>query len=117
MLVTLQRGWEEGTILGNAVEACIVKPAGECSSIIGTVTTVRQISTPQEHNRWKKFWEMIGESDLSEQAKNLLCEFLMDHHDVFALEDADRGETDLIQLEIDMCFTYKAMYTENALYC
>ena len=26
----------------------------------------------------------------------------MDHHDVFALKDADSGETDLIQLEIDM---------------
>ena len=25
----------------------------------------------------------------------------MDHHDVFTLEDTDRGETDLIQLEID----------------
>ena len=25
----------------------------------------------------------------------------MDHHDVFALEDTDRVETDLIQLEID----------------
>ena len=41
---------EEGTILGNAVEVCIVELAEECSSIVGTVTTVRQISTSQEHN-------------------------------------------------------------------
>ena len=41
---------EEGMILGNAVEACIVQLAEECSSIIGTATTVRQISTSQEHN-------------------------------------------------------------------
>ena len=31
---------EEGTILGNAVEACMVEPAQECSSIVGTVATV-----------------------------------------------------------------------------
>ena len=38
---------------------------------------------------------------MSEQDKNLLCDFLIDHH-VFALEDADRGKTDLTQFEIDM---------------
>ena len=54
---------EEGTILGNTVEACIVEPAEECSSVIGTVTTVRQISTPQEHNCWKKLRESISEPD------------------------------------------------------
>ena len=108
---------EEGMILGNAVEACIVEPAEECSSIIDTVTTVRHILTSQEDNRRKKLQELMGEPDLSEQDKNLLCDFLTDHHEVFALEDADRGETDLIQLEIDMCFTYKATYTENALCC
>ena len=38
---------------------------------------------------------------MSEQDKNLLCDFLIDHR-VFALKDADRKETDLIHLEIDM---------------
>ena len=73
---------EEATILGNAVEACIVEPAEECSSIIGIVTTVRPISTSQERIHWKKLRELIGEPDLSEQDKNVLCDFLMDHHDV-----------------------------------
>ena len=49
---------EKGMILGNAVEACIIEPAEECSSIIGTVTTVRQISTSQEHNHQKKVCEL-----------------------------------------------------------
>ena len=31
---------EEGTILGNAVKACMVESAQECSSIVGTVATV-----------------------------------------------------------------------------
>ena len=35
-------------------------------------------------------WQLLllGELDMSEQDKNLLCDFLIDHH-VFALEDAD----------------------------
>ena len=81
---------EEGTILGNAVEACIVEPAGECSSIVGTVATVGQMSTSQEHDCRKKLRELIGEPDLPENDKNLLCGSLMDRHDVFVLEDTDQ---------------------------
>ena len=92
---------EEGTILGNAVEACIVEPEEECGRIVGTVVTVGQMSTSQEHDRWKKLRELIGKPDLPEHDKNLLCDFLMGHHDVFALEDTDQGETDLMQLEIN----------------
>ena len=49
---------EEGMILGNAVEVCIVELAEECSSIISTATTDRQILTSQEHNHQKKLWEL-----------------------------------------------------------
>ena len=52
----------------------------------------------QERGRRRKLLEIIVEPDLSEQDKTPLCNFLIDHHDVFALEDTDRGETDLIQL-------------------
>ena len=93
---------EEGTILGKAVEACTVEPSEECSSIVGTVATVGdQVPRSQEHDRHSKLQELIGEPDLPEHDRDLLCGFLMDHHDVFALEDTDRGETDLVQLEID----------------
>ena len=93
---------EEGTILGKAVEACTVEPSEECSGIVGTVATVGdQVPESQEHDRRNKLQELIGEPDLLEHDRNLLCGFLMDHHDVFALEDTDRRETDLVQLEID----------------
>ena len=45
--------------------------------------------------------KLIAIPDLPDPDKTLLREFLMDHNDVFALDEADRGETDLIQLEID----------------
>ena len=80
---------EEGTILGNAVESCIVEPAEECSSTVGTIAAVRQISIPQEQNHQIKPWEVIGKPTLSEQEKKLLCDFVMDHHNVFALQDTD----------------------------
>ena len=83
---------EEGTILGNAVKACMVEPAQECSSIVGTVATVGYVSTSQEHDRREKLRGLIREPDLPEHDKNLLSGFLMDHHDVFALEDTDRGD-------------------------
>jgi len=38
---------------------------------------------------------------LSESEKEEFCRMLMDHHEVFSLEDNEHGETDLVQLEID----------------
>ena len=45
--------------------------------------------------------ELIIVPDLPDPDKTLLTQFLMDHHNVFAIDESDRGETDLIQLEID----------------
>ena len=45
--------------------------------------------------------ELISVLDLPDPDKTVLSEFLMDHNDVFALDETDRGETDLIKLEID----------------
>ena len=38
---------------------------------------------------------------MPELEKEKFCQFLMDHHTVFSLEDNECGETNLIQLEID----------------
>ena len=43
--------------------------------------------------------ELITVPNLLEPDKTLLCEFL---NGVFALDETDKGETDLIQLEIDI---------------
>ena len=44
---------------------------------------------------------MIGEPDLPKAEKEELLAFLADNHEAFNLEDGERRETDLIQLEID----------------
>ena len=46
--------------------------------------------------------EIFGDSViLPEPKRTIFCEMLMDHHKAFSLEEDERGETDLIQLEID----------------
>ena len=40
-------------------------------------------------------------TNLSEPERSQLLDLLRDNHDIFALEENDRGETDLIQLEVD----------------
>ena len=72
---------EEGTFLGKAVEACTVELSEECSGIVGIFATVGdQVPESQEHDGHNKLQELIGEPDLPEHDRNLLCGFLIDHH-------------------------------------
>ena len=48
-----------------------------------------------------KLKEAIRELDLPRQEKETFQSFLSQHHHAFTLEDGERGETDLIQMEID----------------
>lgn len=43
---------------------------------------------------------MLEEPDLPDQEKETLLEFLGVHHHVFSLEDGERGETDIVRMEI-----------------
>ena len=46
-------------------------------------------------------FDVLGKLDLPSDENTQMCQLLCDHHDVFALEDKERGETDLVQLEIE----------------
>ena len=41
------------------------------------------------------------EDSLSEQHKTVLMSLLEEYHDVFSLEESERGETDAVELHID----------------
>ena len=45
--------------------------------------------------------DVLGELDLPSEGNAQMCALLSDHYDVFALEDTERGEMDLVQLEIE----------------
>ena len=53
-------------------------------------------------DRRRKLLEMVGKPEqLNPQQVESLHEFFTEHHEAFCLEDQERGETNLVQLEID----------------
>ena len=110
---------EEGFVLGEAVEATIVSSKNESQEGCGSEAVLlagvrnaqegpmdselfkRVMSVEQEPVRKRKLMEQLEEPHLPEPEKSRLCEFLADHHEAFSLEEGERGETDLIQMEID----------------
>ena len=54
-----------------------------------------------ESERKREVLKLLEESDLPESEKKLLCDFLVENHLAFSLEKGERGETDLIHMEID----------------
>ena len=51
--------------------------------------------------RKQMLFDVLGKLDLPSDENTQMCQLLCDHHDVFALEDKEQGETDLVQLEIE----------------
>jgi len=46
-------------------------------------------STQEDKNHRERLVKMITVPDLSEPDKTLLCDFLLDHNDVFPLDETD----------------------------
>ena len=49
----------------------------------------------------RKLLDVLELLDLPPADRKILCEFLADHLNVFSLEEGERGETDLVRMEID----------------
>ena len=62
---------------------------------------MKQTTSGTEAWRKAKLLETMELPDLPPPDLELLQQFLVDHHDVFSLEDGVRGETDLVRMEID----------------
>ena len=94
---------EEGTVLGTAVKAVVVEPtvSDTPAPMDPPDTLVKKVSTLSDQQRRKELLKLIGEPDLPKAEREELLAFLADNHEAFNLEDGERGETDLVQLEID----------------
>ena len=105
---------EGGAALGEAMEAVFVfeesdsprdeplPPAPQSDELedFPRVSAVTALET--EEWREQKMMENFEHTiKLPENERIAFCEFLKKHHTAFSLEDNERGETDLIQLEID----------------
>ena len=89
---------EDGATLGRACEATVVDAEPQSELDIGE-SPVNKVCT-QDSERKTKLLEGIGEPDLPHGQKKKLMSFLANHHDVFSLEEGERGETNLVELEI-----------------
>ena len=94
---------EQGSTVGDVSSAALVEPSvdpGEAQP--QPVTEVRQIQSETVVTwRRKRLAELVGESELLDKTQQeRLLEFLGSCHDVFSLEDQERGETDLVEMRI-----------------
>ena len=93
---------EAGEFLGEAAPVVIVSPPDPEIVRAFTVTTSQDDATDcREKRRRQTLKKSLEEPDLPPQEKQALLEFLTKYHHAFSLEDGERGETDLIYMEIN----------------
>lgn len=94
---TLEGGTKVGEVHPVEVET---RPKKTTQSRIWRVTATVQDSN-QVQKRKQKLEAALGELDIPQQEKETLLSFLMNYHHAFSLEEGERGETDLVMMEID----------------
>ena len=111
VIVTIQNdtGFTErltgGSVLGQVTHVLEVVPSDQSDSDVGAV--VGQVSSDSNYDdaelqeQKRLLDESFGHIDLPSRQKDLMNHLLCDHHDVFVLSDGERGETDLVQMEIE----------------
>lgn len=127
VLVTNNSGFTQhvnsSTLLGEAVEALILNTGEALTSVSGGSQSACEDSPPDKE--WCEVWrigegdderkrrllEMVKESELldPEQAE-CLRNFLINHHHVFSTNRDEQGETELVQVEVDILATACAPY-------
>ena len=75
---------EEGALLGDAEETCVMIPPENDCAVPGEVKQIRMESIQENQSCRGRLMELIAVPNFPEPEKTLLCEFLMDHNDVFA---------------------------------
>ena len=92
---------EAGEYLGGAVPATVIEAPEHNPARTFTVTThAQEEAYDNDRERKEQLLELLQEPDLPLQEKQTLLEFLTGYHHVFSLEEGERGETDLVQMEI-----------------
>ena len=97
---------EEGTLLGEATPVSLVESAPDTHDPVSDVpedsSALRWIQTQPTAWRQQKLVDSLGSLEtLTAVQQQKLLDFLKEHHAAFALEEGERGETDLVELHID----------------
>ena len=99
---------KEGSMLGEATPATLVTPSADSEMLETAIEPeqeelwMRQIQSKPSAWRKRKLLETIGALEtLTLPQRDEMIAFLQRHHTAFALEDDERGETDLIEMSIE----------------
>ena len=106
---------EAGIWLGHATEATIMEkapstddhrldsPPTNADHTPTSTAGVRTVTTQDVADRKRKLGKFLSAEGASLQLedRDKLFQFLLAHHDIFAIDEGDRGETDLVQMTID----------------
>ena len=97
---------EAGAELGEVVNAELIEAEQSLVTGVGTQDgmqpVIRHVTATEVEERKRKLCEMVGKPELltAEQTESL-HQFLGEHHDAFSLDPNERGETDLLTMEIN----------------
>ena len=100
---------EAGTMLGEASSVTVVQPNQPLPEMVraqnnprGTQSVINRVTKSNPAQRKQALKELVGTPELltPEQTQELQS-FLGEHHEAFCLETTDRGETDIVAMEID----------------
>ena len=96
-----------GSMMGQAEEVVVfdqldVGRGDDPSPELPSCEVVRVDTSQESAARKQKLLEMVERPELLDE-EQLACleEFLVEHHQAFSLDPEERGETDLVQIEID----------------
>jgi len=96
---------DEGSVLGEMTDVLEVVPSIQSDSDVGAVARQVRSDTNYDNTKLLEQKRLLAESfsliDLPSRQKDLMYQLLCNHHDVFVLS-GERGETDLIQMDIEM---------------
>ena len=62
---------------------------------------VNRVVSEDEWRKEKLRAMFVDDIDLPIPEKEIFCQLIMDHHEAFCLSETERGETDLLEMEID----------------
>ena len=94
---------EAGEMMGHVTEAMVVCAEEEEITPVRIMSARRDTewACARERSRQLKLRETIGDLELPPAEQETFQSFLAGHHHAFCLEEGERGETDLIRMEID----------------
>ena len=99
---------ELGSTVGNAEQATLISEDDQDDESVEpepqpstTHPEVKQVEAGAEWRKEKLHKLYKDNIDLPDPAKELFLRFLSNHHEAFSLEENERGETDLLEMEIN----------------